>query len=157
MVSRIDAGDVLEETRLRDVAFTRRRQFRSLFLAVAFARPETKQTGSRRALGCRKSDVGRIGRECFDVPEEFLCGFCRIEAQSGDLSVIDRCPHRVECGSGRFVVAQIVDGVAPERESGSAFRQDQLDSSLTTRFRTTQIQQDDWNAGELQLPIGQFI
>lgn len=152
---------MLEKTRLRYVAFAWQRCLGRLLLRhliVLVARPEAKQTRRpRRPFRRRQADVGRIGRQFLNVPKQLLGSVGRIETESGNLSVIGGRPHRVEGRSGRFVVAQIVDRVAPQSESSPAFGQDQLDSPQASRFRPAQVQQHDRNSSEFQLPIGQPV
>ena len=100
---------------------------------------EKEQIGIFRTFGCGEANVLRIGCQFLDVPEEIRCRFRTIETQSGDSPVIGGRPHGVESGSGCVVVAQIVDGVAPQLESGAAFGYYQLDAPLASRFGTAQI------------------
>ena len=155
-ISRIDAGHVLEETRLWNVTLSWRwRCFLDVVVILITRHPETQQTRRpRRSFWRRQSNIGRIGCERFNVPEKLLGSVCRVETESGDLTVIGRRSHRVKRRSGRFVVAQIVDYVAPQRKSCSAFGQDQLNATLSTRFRSAEIEENHRNSGEFQLPIG---
>jgi hypothetical protein len=162
-IRRVDAGHVLEKARLGNVALAWRwnlgRRFNLVATTAGLARhPESQQTRSPRGpFGRRQTDVGRIGCQRLDVPEELLGSVGGVETQAGDLAVVGRRPHRVERRSGRLVVAQIVDRVRPQSESGSAFGQNQLDPSLAARFRPAQVQQHHRNAGEFQLPVRQPV